>query len=219
MAANGLAVRNLAMCCRQHDARFVHFSTDYVFDGMAGRAYTEEDATHPLGAYAVSKLAGELYAQAYLDHPLIVRTSGVFGPGGLKTARGNFIELMLRLAANKQPVRVVDDHVASPTYAPLLAARSADLVDRGLTGVFHIGGGEPISWFEYASMIFRIAGVHPEVKPTNEREFRTAARRPKFSALSNGKMESCGIEPFPPLETAVRLYMEARARATMISGD
>jgi dTDP-4-dehydrorhamnose reductase len=212
MIANGLAVRNLAMSCRQHDARLVHFSTDYVFDGAAGRPYTEEDQPHPLGAYAVSKLAGELYAQAYLDHPLIIRTSGVFGPGGLKTARGNFIEIMLRLAANGQPIRVVDDHVASPTYAPLLAARSADLVDRGLTGVFHVGGGQPISWFDYASMIFRIADVHPEVKPTSEREFRTAARRPKYSALSNAKMERCGIEPFPPLDTAVRLYMEARAR-------
>jgi dTDP-4-dehydrorhamnose reductase len=218
MAANGLAVRNLAMACRQHDARFVHFSTDYVFDGTAGRTYTEEDATHPLGAYAVSKLAGELYAQAYLDNPLIVRTCGVFGPGGLKTARGNFVEVMLRLAAGGQPIRVLDDHVASPTYAPLLAARSADLVDRGLTGVFHVGGGQAISWFDYAAIIFRIAGLHPELKPTNEREFRTAARRPKFSALSNAKMEGCGIEPFPPLETAVRLYMDARARATRNAG-
>jgi dTDP-4-dehydrorhamnose reductase len=212
MIANGVAVRNLAMSCRQHDARFVHFSTDYVFDGTAGRAYSEEDTPHPLGAYAVSKLAGELYAQAYLDHPLIIRTSGVFGPGGLKTARANFIELMLRLAAGGQPIRVVDDHVASPTYAPLLAARSADLVDRGLTGVFHVGGGQAISWFDYASLIFRIAGVHPEVKPTSEREFRSAARRPKYSALSNAKLERSGIDPFPPLETAVRLYMEARAQ-------
>ena len=219
MIANGLAVRNLAMSCRQHDARFVHFSTDYVFDGTAGRAYTEEDAPRPLGAYAVSKLAGELYAQAYLDRPLIIRTSGVFGPGGLQTARGNFIELMLRLAANGQPIRVVDDHVASPTYAPLLAARSADLVHRGFSGIFHIGGGEPISWFKYASMIFRIAGVHPEVKATTEREFRTAARRPKYSAFSNGKMERCGIEPFPPLETAVRMYMEARAEKSNLATD
>jgi len=208
--ANALAVRNLAMACRQVDARLVHFSTDYVFDGTAGRPYTEEDPPRPLGAYAVSKLAGELYAQAYLERPLIVRTSGVFGPGGLRTARGNFIELMLRLAASGQPIRVVEDHVASPTYAPLLAARTADLVKRNLGGVFHVGGGQAISWFEFAKMIFRVAGVNPELRATNEREYRTAARRPKFSALSNQKMEACGVDPMPPLEDAVRMYIQAR---------
>lgn len=208
--ANGLAVRNLAMACRQLDARFVHFSTDYVFDGTAGRPYTENDRPHPLGAYGVSKLAGELYAQAYLDKPLIVRTSGVFGPGGLKTARGNFIELMLRLAAGKQPIRVVEDHVASPTYAPLLAARTADLLEGKQHGLFHVGGGTAISWFDFASMIFRVAGVQPELRRTNEREYRTAARRPKFSALSNAKMEASGIEPMPALESAIEMYLKAR---------
>jgi dTDP-4-dehydrorhamnose reductase len=208
--ANGLAVRNLAMACRQLDARFVHFSTDYVFDGTAGRPYTEKDRPHPLGAYGVSKLAGELYAQAYLDKPLIIRTSGVFGPGGLRTARGNFIELMLRLAANKQPIRVVEDHVASPTYAPLLASRTADLVERRQNGIFHVGGGTPISWFDYAATIFRVASLQPELRRTNEREYRTAARRPKYSALSNAKMEAAGIEPMPPLESAVEMYLKAR---------
>jgi dTDP-4-dehydrorhamnose reductase len=208
--ANALAVRNLAMSCRQLDARFVHFSTDYVFDGTAGRPYTENDRTHPLGAYGVSKLAGELYAQAYLETPLVIRTSGVFGPGGLKTARGNFIELMLRLAANKQPIRVVEDHVASPTYAPLLAARTADLVESKQHGLFHVGGGTPISWFDYAAMIFRVAGLEPELRRTNEREYRTAARRPKFSALSNAKMEASGIEPMPPLESAIEMYLKVR---------
>ena len=112
-----------------------------------------------MSAYAVSKLAGELYARAYLDNALIVRTSGVYGPGGRKTARGNFVELMMRLAASQQPIRVVQDHVASPTFAPLLAARAADLVERGQTGVFHIGGGAPISWFQFARLIFQAAGV------------------------------------------------------------
>src|SRR5882724_11156174 len=96
---NALAVRNLALACRQIDAQLVHFSTDYVFDGLAGRAYTEQDVPRPLGAYAVSKLAGELYARAYLDNALVIRTSGVYGPAGLETARGNFVEMMLRLAA------------------------------------------------------------------------------------------------------------------------
>jgi dTDP-4-dehydrorhamnose reductase len=208
---NALAVRNLAMACRQTDARLVHFSTDYVFDGLASRAYREEDETHPLGAYAVSKLAGELYARAYLDEALIIRTSGVYGPAGMETARGNFVETMLRLAAKGQPIRVVEDHAASPTYAPALAARTADLVERGASGIFHLGGGAPISWFDWAAKIFSAAGLNPPLKPTTEREFRTPARRPKCSALSNAKAEALGIAPMPTFDEAIRMYLEARA--------
>ena len=209
---NALAVRNVALACRQVNARLVHYSTDYVFDGRAGRPYTEDDHPHPLGAYAVSKLAGELYAQAYLESPLIIRTSGVFGPGGLHTARGNFVEAMLRLAAEARPIRVVQDHVASPAYAPALAARSVDLVERGVTGVIHVGGGAPVSWFQYAQTIFEVAGLHPELRPTDEREYRTAAHRPKFSALSNAKMEALGLEPMPSLEWCIRDYFARRER-------
>lgn len=207
---NALAVRHIALVCRQIDARLVHFSTDYVFDGLAGRAYVEEDRPRPLGAYGVSKLGGELYAQAYLDDALIVRTSGVFGPGGLRTARGNFVELMLRLAGSGNTIRVVEDHVASPTYAPALAERTADMVERKVSGLFHAGGGTPISWFDYARMIFEKAGLRPSLKPTNEREYRTAARRPRYSALSNSKLETQGIAPMPPLEQAVEAYLKAR---------
>jgi dTDP-4-dehydrorhamnose reductase len=210
---NGLAVRNLALGCRQVDARLVHFSTDYVFDGAARHPYAEDDPTHPLGAYAVSKLAGELYAQAYLDRALVVRTSGVFGPGGLATARGNFVELMLRLSASNKPIRVVEDHVASPTFAPLLASRTIDLVDRGASGVFHVGGGAPISWFQFARLIFEAANVSPVLTPTNEREYRTAARRPKYSALSNSKMERAGLDPMPPLREALAMYFAQRPTA------
>jgi dTDP-4-dehydrorhamnose reductase len=209
--ANALAVRNLALACRQSDARLVHFSTDYVFDGMLGRPYAESAPVHPLGAYAVSKLAGELYAQAYLEKPLIVRTSGVFGPAGLRTRRGNFPELMLRMAREGKPIRVVADHVASPTYAPLLASRSIDMLERNLDGVFHCGGGEAVSWFDYARLIFEKAGVTADLQPTNEREYRTAARRPKFSALDNARMREYGITPMPLLAEAVASYLKARA--------
>lgn len=210
-SGNALSVRNLALISRQLDATLVHFSTDYVFDGTLGRPYTESDATHPVGAYAVSKLAGELYAQAYVD-PLIVRTSGVFGPGGLRTARGNFVELMLRLAGGTAPIRVVEDYVASPTYAPALAERSVDLFERGSRGVYHVGGGQAISWFDYAKMIFGVFGVQPELRPTNDREYRTPARRPKFSALSNSKMEAAGVRPMPPLREALEDYKAKRAK-------
>lgn len=209
---NALAVRNLALACRQIDARLVYFSTDYVFDGRARHPYAEDDPTHPLGAYAVSKLAGELYAQAYLDRALVVRTSGVFGPGGLATARGNFVELMLRLAGAEQPIRVVEDHVASPTFAPLLAARTIDLIGREQSGVFHIGGGTPISWFQFARMIFEVADLAPMLLATNEREYRTSARRPKYSALSNAKMQRLGLEPMPPLRAALESYFAERRR-------
>jgi dTDP-4-dehydrorhamnose reductase len=208
--ANALGVRNLALACRQNDARLIHFSTDYVFDGKLGRPYIETDPTHPLGAYAVSKLAGELYAQAYLARPLIIRTSGVFGPGGLRTARGNFPELMLRLAREGKPIRVVEDHSASPTYAPALASRSIDLLENDLDGIFHIGGGQPVSWFDFAKLIFEKSGTAANLTPTNEREYRTAASRPKFSALENARLRTHKIAPMPPLAQAMEEYLVAR---------
>ena len=210
---NALAVRNLAIACRNAGAKLVHFSTDYVFDGLAGRAYREEDEPHPLGAYAVSKLAGELYARAYLDDPLIIRTCGVFGPAGAWTPRGNFVETMLRLAAKGDLIKVID-FVASPTFAPALASRTADLVERGAEGVYHLGGGSPISWFDWAAKIFNAAGLNPPLQPTNDREFRPPARRPKYSALSNAKAERLGIAPMPSLDDAIRSYLESRNART-----
>ena len=137
----------------------------------------------------------------------------MFGPGGLRTARGNFIELMLRLAAGRNPIRVVADHVASPTYAPALAARTADLVERDQDGIFHAGGGTPISWFDFARLIFDAAGLTPELRPTDDRQYRTAARRPKFSALANVRMEALGLDAMPPLPDAVRSYLAERDSA------
>jgi dTDP-4-dehydrorhamnose reductase len=213
-AVNALAVRNIALACRQVDSRLVHYSTDYVFDGMAGRPYVETDTPRPLGAYGVSKLAGECFAQAYLDNPLVIRTSGVFGPGGLDTARGNFVEGMLRLAAGGQPIRVIADYFASPTYAPWLASRTADMLEKGLDGIYHVGGGEALSWFGYAKLIFETAGLSPVLRPTDEREYRTEARRPRFSALSNARMEAAGIAPMPPLAEAIADYFRRRRQRT-----
>jgi dTDP-4-dehydrorhamnose reductase len=108
---------------------------------------------------------------------------------------------------------LIEDHVASPTFAPLLAARTIDLAERGRQGLFHIGGGFPISWFRFARLIFEVAGLPATLQATNEREYRTPAQRPKYSALSNGKMERMGLEPMPPLGEAVTAYFERRQAA------
>jgi dTDP-4-dehydrorhamnose reductase len=134
----------------------------------------------------------------------------VFGPGGLRTNRGNFVELMMRRAAAGQPIRVVEDHIGSPTYAPLLSSRTIDLAERNLHGVFHIGGGTPISWFNFAKLIFETAGLTVSLQATNEREYRTPARRPKYSALSNEKMERAGLDPMPSLAECLKMYLAVR---------
>lgn len=208
--ANALGVRNLAIACRQVDATLVHFSTDYVFDGTLGRPYVETDLPCPLGAYAVSKLAGEYFARAYHEQSLVLRTSGVFGPGGRHTARGNFVETMLRLAQSGKPIQVVQEYLASPTYSPALAETTANLVDGGHTGLFHAGGGVAISWFDFAKKIFDAAGLNPTLTVARPETYRTEARRPRFSALANARIEALGLPPMPPLEAALAEYMQRR---------
>jgi dTDP-4-dehydrorhamnose reductase len=208
--ANALGVRNLAIACRQVDAMLVHFSTDYVFDGTLGRSYVETDLPCPLGAYAVSKLAGEYFARAYHEQSLVLRTSGVFGPGGRHTARGNFVETMLRLAQSGKPIQVVQEYIASPTYSPALAETTANLVDAGHTGLFHAGGGVAISWYDFAAKIFHAAGLHPTLTVARPETYRTEARRPRYSALANARLEALGLPPMPSLDAALAEYMQRR---------
>jgi dTDP-4-dehydrorhamnose reductase len=94
-----------------------------------------------------------------------------------------------------------------------MASRTIDMVERNMQGIYHLSGGEAVSWYDYAKLIFDLAGLSPQLQPTDEREYRTAARRPKFSALSNGKLEAAGIAPMPKFHDAVRDYLEARNHA------
>ncbi len=210
MAGNALAVRNMATAATKAGARFVHVSTDYVFDGQTDRPWRESDRVGPLSTYGISKLAGEHMAVAYSPEALVVRTCGVYGVAGLNTRRGNFIETMLRLGSRSEPLRVVADVIASPTHAGELAIRLIDLAERGQQGVFHAGGGEPVSWFEFARIIFDEAGLKPELVPSTRDAYPTPARRPMYSALSNSRMEAAGVAPMPSVRECVRAYLRAR---------
>ena len=208
--ANALGVRNIALACRQNDARLIHFSTDYVFDGKLGRPYVETDPTHPLGAYAVSKLAGEFYAQAYLER-------ADYRPD-FRSVRARWIahgaRQFPRTDAAPGARRQADTGGGRPHRFAHLCARAGEplhrFAGRDLDGVFHMGGGEPISWFDFAHLIFEKAGVTANLTPTNEREYRTAANRPKFSALENARMRVYGIAAMPPLAEAVERYLASR---------
>ncbi len=212
MRVNGVAVHSLAVACQWNSSVLMHFSTDHVFDGNKGEPYVEEDAPNPPSAYAVSKLAGELYARAILEKLYVVRVAGVFGPAGRYTRRGNFPELVIRKAEEHSPLKVVEDFFASPTYAPALASRCVDLLQRAPFGTYHIGGGVNVSWYEYALKILAAAGLEADIQPSNHREYKTAARRPRNAELSNSKIEALGLEKMPALEQALSEYLELRKK-------
>ena len=213
MAVNGLAVRSLAVGCREAKATFVHFSTDHVFDGTKTEPYTEADPPSPPSAYAVSKLAGELYVPIYCEKRYVFRVAGVFGPAGRFTRHGNFPELILRKVGEGSPLRVVEDVFAAPTYAPALASRVIDALEGQIPyGLYHIGGGVSISWYHWALKILDQTGLRAEIQATSHREYKTPARRPRHAALSNAKIEAAGITPMPSLDEALTEYLRRREK-------
>ncbi len=213
MEVNGLAVRSLAVACREADATFVHFSTDHVFDGTKTEPYTEADPPSPPSTYAVSKVAGELYARICCDKRYLFRVAGVFGPAGRYTRHGNFPELILRKAREASPLKVVEDFFAVPTYAPALASRVIDVLEKKIPfGLYHIGGGVSISWYHWALKILDQTGLRAEIQPTNHREYKTTAQRPRHAGLSNAKIEAAGISPMPSLDDALTDYLRRREK-------
>jgi dTDP-4-dehydrorhamnose reductase len=207
---NALGVHNIAVATARVGGTLLHYSTDHVFDGEKEEAYVEDDLPSPPSAYGISKLAGEHFARAYSQRAYVVRVAGVFGPAGRFTNRSNFPELILKKAKAKEPLRVVEDFFATPTYAAPLAALSVDLLEKAEPGLYHIGGGETISWYRYALKILEAAKLEADIEPTNHREFVTPARRPRHSSLSNQKIESLGFAPMPPLDKALADYLKRR---------
>lgn len=173
-----------------HDAGlgFVHISTDFVFDGEKIGAYTETDEPRPLSVYGASKLAGERAAAAAYPGSLIVRTAWVFGPGGV-----NFPTKILELAARMPALKVVTDEIGSPTYTIDLASCCVDLVDAGVSGLFHLAGAGACSRLEMAEEIIRLAGLSTSLEPVTADAFPSKAARPANSVLDCSKAASFGV--------------------------
>jgi dTDP-4-dehydrorhamnose reductase len=188
---NAEAPRVIAEACAQHDALLVHYSTDYVFDGTATRPYREDDPTSPLGVYGASKLAGEQTIQTSGARHLIFRTAWVYAAHGQ-----NFLRTMLRLAADRDELRVVADQVGTPTPAGLIADVTATAVGSSIprSGLWHLTAAGSCSWYDFATAIFSRAQASglvsraPGLLPIATSEYPTPARRPAYSCLDTAAL-------------------------------
>lgn len=204
MQVNGEGVAHLALISKEIGAKLVQISTDYVFDGGKGSPYLEDDPPRPLSVYGESKLAGEMNASFNPDH-LIVRTQWLYGLHGK-----NFVETMLRLAAEKKELSVVDDQIGSPTWTVDLSLAIKSLIDKGCSGTYHAANGGFCSWNEFARAIFAEAGIGITVNPMSTAELGRPAPRPLYSTLDCGKLNSdAGFQP-QPWQEALKNYLNLR---------
>ncbi|NLW78357.1 MAG: dTDP-4-dehydrorhamnose reductase [Ruminococcaceae bacterium] len=179
-AANALAARNLAMACEVAGAKLVHISTDYVFSGDSARAYAETDLPCPASVYGETKLLGEQYVRDFCCRWFIVRTAWLYGRTG-----GNFVKTMLKLTAENDSVKVVNDQRGNPTNAEDLAYHLLLLAATEEYGLYHCTGNGVCSWYEFASEIARLAGHSAEMIPCTTADFPRPAKRPANSALEH----------------------------------
>ena len=189
---NGKAVGNLAAAARAASAVLVQVSTDYVFDGATRLPYLEESRTSPLQVYGQSKLEGERQALEW-ERSIVVRTSWLFGAGA-----PNFVATIVRLLTRPAPVRVVDDQIGCPTYAPFLARALIALAERGARGVVHYRNDGPVSWHGFAVEIARRVAPGREIAAISSSEFPRPARRPAYSVLDVERYETIVGRPVEP---------------------
>jgi dTDP-4-dehydrorhamnose reductase len=204
LQVNGYGAGNLASAAAGAGAAFVHYSTDYVFDGQKDEAYREDDATSPLNAYGRSKLAGEELVQRCCPDHLVLRTSWLFGRNGK-----NFIRTIVTAARTGRALRVVRDQRGSPTYTHDLALQTARMVEASCRGVYHATNSGSCSWYELAVRAVDWAGIKDvSITPVSTPEFPRPARRPANSVLANTRLQGEALPLMRPWPIAVREYVK-----------
>jgi len=206
--ANAIGPRNLAMAAAEIGAKLVHVSTDYVFDGTGVfnaqqrlRAYHEFDATNPQTVYGRSKLAGELYVQQFCHRWFILRTAWLYGDGN------NFVKTMLKLASERDEVRVVADQHGTPTSARVLANCMLELLQTDAFGLYHATCEGETTWHGFTEEIFRQRGLGTKVTAVTTEEFPRPAPRPRYSVLDNSMLRLGGFTPFPDWKVELAQYL------------
>lgn len=189
MRLNAHAVRKLAELCQAKGARFVHLSTDFVYCGEQGRAYTEDQLPDPINIYGASKALGEGLAMAVCSDILVLRTASLFGVSGSRVRGGNFVESILRSARQKKCISVINDVTMSPTGTVDLAKIIFRLLQRNApSGIYHAVNSGCATWYEFAQEILRITRHPIDLVATSCSQRVQAAKRPSNSTLNNTKV-------------------------------
>ena len=204
---NSIAVRDIAMICRDLDSVLVHFSTDYVFDGQKKDPYTEEDLPNPLNVYAISKLAGEYFVQNVLDKYFVIRTCGLYGEAGCWGKSSNFVDTLIALEKEGKPLRVVKDQRVTPTATAELAERVKELVGTDRYGLYHLSNEGECTWYEFAQAMFSIMGKKPDLIPVDSKSYGAKAERPPYSVLDNKRAREIGWTEFSHWKDALKKYL------------
>lgn len=196
---NGESLEYLAKECTKIDATLIHYSTDYVFDGKKEEGYKEDDKTNPQSQYGKSKELGEQNLQKFGKKYYIIRLSLLFGKNS-----NNFVDIMLKLAQEKDKLEVVNDQICKPTYAKDLATRAKELLDsKKPYGIYHITNEGVVSRYDLVREIVKVAGLKTKINPVSSDKFPRPAKRPHYSGLINTKLPSSR-----PWQEALREYLE-----------
>ncbi len=204
---NALGTKYIAEACKTVGAKLVYISTDYVFDGKGEGLYEVDDKRNGLSVYGKTKAEGEDFVTQILDKYFIVRISWVFGKNG-----NNFVKTMLRLAqAGKTELNVVNDQIGSPTYTRDLAVLLCDMIQTEKYGVYHATNEGVCSWYDFATEIFKQAGLNVRVNAVSTAEYLKSvaqqAERPLNSRLSKKSLEEAGFKKLPDWQSALKRYL------------
>lgn len=212
---NAIGAKNLANVCQEKDAVLVYISTDYVFDGEKKTPYLESDSPGPLNTYGISKLAGEYYIRYIWPKHFIIRTSGLYGSAKCRAKGGNFIDLMLRLARERDGIQVVDDEVLTPTYTKDLALQIQYLIQTDYFGLYHITNNDACSWYEFAQKIFEFSHLKVNLKRTTVEKFGTEVKRPRYSVLRNHALEKIDMDNMRRWDEALKAYLAEKKELSL----
>jgi dTDP-4-dehydrorhamnose reductase len=206
-AVNALAVLNLVRLSNELNAVLVHISTDYVFDGNARQPYSEKSEPFPLSVYANSKFAGELLVRSMARKYFLIRSCGLYGAAGSHGKGGNFVETIRARARRREPIRVVNDQVVTPTYTVDLARQIVRVLPTERFGLFHITNEGSCTWYEFARAVLEISGIEADIEPTTSEMYKSPAIRPKYSVLENARLKELGLNEMRHWRDALAAYL------------